>query len=78
MRHNVGETVSMDREAFLKALEFRGDRLELHRFGDGFTRVEEFDGDHRIYKAMVLDTQADIIEENFTAETGGQGTVQWK
>lgn len=75
MSHNVGETVSMDREAFLKALEFRGARIVLQRLGDGFTRVEEFDGRHRIYKAMVLDEQADIIEENFR-ETGGE--VKWK
>ena len=75
MPHNVGETIKLaraDREAFLKALDFRGDRLVLKRLGDGYTRVEEFDGGSRIYKAVVLNEQADIIEENF------EGKVIWK
>ena len=61
-----------DPEVFAEALDLTGNRLVLHRFGDGFTRVEEYRGRRRILKSMMLDEQADIIEENF------DGQVEWE
>ncbi len=64
-----------DPEAFAEALRFEGDRLELLRGGDGFTRIDEYKGRRRIFRRWVEVDVAEWIAEDFE-ERGG--TVQWK
>lgn len=65
MSHNVGETVSMDREAFLKALDFQGDLLKVYGIDNALVRINEFIGGECIFERTVPQEAARIIIEEF-------------
>lgn len=70
MPHNVGETVRMDRAAFLKALDFRGDLLKVYGIDDTLVRINEFKGQKCVFERTVPQEAARIIIEEFERRGG--------